>query len=235
MARHSKPIKFQAKHAITNEVKEASKQKGTHPHHYSHHSGSKISNPNVVHYHKIHDNDSKEHITHIHHQSSKLNTHTEDGHNPNQLPHGKIIPAKTGTKAPLHPKTPVGKTPLPNKPTQTPKVPVSKNPPDITNHNPPVKTTAPNITPYNPATSTSIQDQIDANKNAAQQYNNSHRSGTNTSTVTKPGTYTPQTYDYSHSFAQGQPSTQSSNPVFDWIGNQISSFRKWAGLGNPYY
>lgn len=227
MARHSKPIKFQAKHAITNEVKEAEKHKGSHPHHYSHHSGNKISNPNVVHHHKVHDNHSKEHITHIHHQASKLNTHTEDGHNPNQLPHGKIVPPKTGTKGPLHPKTPIGKTPLPNK-QKSPNIPVSKNP----SKQPIIKTTAPNITPYNPGSTQSIQDQIDNGKQSADDYNRAHpiRSTASNSSVT-----TPQTYDYSHSFAQGSPSTQSSNPVFDWIGNQISSFRKWAGLGNPYY
>lgn len=235
MARHSKPIKFQAKHAIINQVEEARKHKGTHPEHYSHHSGSRISNPNVVHHHKIHDNDSKEHITHIHHQSSKLNTHTEDGHNPNQLPHSKLIPAKTGTKGPLHPKTPVGKTPLPNK-QKSPNIPVSKNPPNkAVSKQPVVSSTATNITPYNPATQASIEKQITDANNSVDQYNASHRSGTNTSTLAKPGTYTPTTYDYSKSFGQGTPSTQSSNPVFDWIGNQISSFRKWAGLGNPYY
>lgn len=235
MAKHSKSIRFQAKHAITNQVKEAEKHKGSHPSHYSHHSGSKISNPNVVHHHKIDDNHSKEHVTHIHHQASKLNTHTEDGHNPNQLPHSKLIPAKTGTKGPLHPKTPVGKTPLPNK-QKSPNIPVSKNPSSKNAAKQPIiSSSASNITPYNPASSTAIQDQIDQARQSSDQYNATHRSGTNTSTIAKPGSYTPTTYDYSKSFAQGQPSTQSSNPVFDWIGNQISSFRKWAGLGNPYY
>lgn len=88
---------------------------GTQPMTVSHHSGNKVSNPNIVHHHAVHERHAGSHKTYIHHQKGK--THNILTHNPNTLPVSPTTSNPTGS-------TSVKPTGIPQKPVVPPKGPV---------------------------------------------------------------------------------------------------------------